>query len=132
VVADEVKKLADSTAAATTEISSRVASLQRDSAEVADMMSNIGSIVQRINELQAAIAAAVEEQTSTTAEIDGSAQQAAGGSREIAIRLGEIAASASATLANAGSTQEASAKLAELSAELRRKVERFRYNSDSN
>lgn len=126
VVADEVKKLADSTAEATTEISARITTLQKDSAEVADVIGSIGTIVQRINELQNAIAVAVEEQTSTTAEIDGSARQAADGSREIATRLGEISISASATLTNAGSTEEASRRLAGLSAELRKMVERFR------
>jgi methyl-accepting chemotaxis protein len=131
VVADEVKKLADSTGAATTEISARIATLQHDSAEVAGVMGDIGAIVQRISELQNAIAIAVEEQTSTTAEIDRSARQAADGSREIATRLGEIAVSAGATLTNAGSTEEASHRLADLSRELRRMVERFRFRSGS-
>jgi methyl-accepting chemotaxis protein len=131
VVADEVKKLADSTAAATTEISARITTLQHDSAEVAGVMGDIGAIVQRISELQNAIATAVEEQTSTTAEIDGSARQAAAGSREIATRLGEIAISSGATLTNAGSTMEASYRLAGLAAELRRMVERFRYRAKS-
>ncbi len=131
VVADEVKKLADSTAAATTEISARIKTLQQDSAEVAGVMGDIGAIVQRISELQNAIATAVEEQTSTTAEIDGSARQAAAGSREIATRLGEIALSSGATLTNADSTEEASHRLAGLAAELRRMVERFRYRAKS-
>jgi len=130
VVADEVKKLADSTAVATTEISARITTLQQDSAEVADVIGSIGAIVQRINQLQNAIAVAVEEQTTTTAEIDGSARQAADGSREIATRLGEISVSASATLTNAGSTEEASQRLARLSAELRKMVERFRFKPD--
>jgi len=130
VVADEVKKLADSTGEATTEISARITTLQRDSAEVAGVMGEISAIVERINELQNAIAVAVEEQTSTTAEIDRSARQAADGSREIATRLGEIAASASATLTNAGSTEEASRRLAGLSKDLRRMVERFRFRPE--
>ena len=115
------------TANATTEISGRITTLQQDSAEVADVIGSIGTIVQRINELQNAIAVAVEEQTSTTAEIDGSARQAADGSREIASRLSDISVSASATLTNAGSTEEASQRLAGLSAELRKMVERFRF-----
>ncbi len=130
VVADEVKKLADSTAEATTEISARIRTLQQDSAEVADVIGSIGTIVQRINELQNAIAIAVEEQTSTTAEIDGSARQAADGSREIASRLGDISVSASATLTNAGSTEEASQRLAGLASDLRKLVERFRFKPD--
>jgi len=49
------------------------------------------------------------------------------GSREIVSRLGEISVSASATLTNAGSTEEASQRLARLSAELRKMVDRFRF-----
>jgi methyl-accepting chemotaxis protein len=131
VVADEVKKLAEKTAGATQEISQRIAALQRDSGDVAEVIGGIGSIVQRIHDLQNSIAIAVEEQTQTTSEIDQSAERAAVGSREIAERLTEIAERAKATLANADSTEDASLSLAELAFDLERLVSRFRYRADS-
>jgi len=131
VVADEVKKLADKTAGATREISRRIAALQQDSTDVAEVIDGLGSIVQRIHELQNSIAVAVEEQTQTTSEIDQSAERAAVGSREIAERLADIADRAKATFANADSTEDASLSLAELAVELERLVTRFRYRSGS-
>jgi methyl-accepting chemotaxis protein len=126
VVADEVKKLADKTAGATREISQRISALQQDSADVAEVIDGLGSIVQRIHDLQNSIAIAVEEQTQTTSEIDQSAERAAVGSREIAERLADIAERAKATCANADSTEDASLGLAELALELERLVTRFR------
>jgi methyl-accepting chemotaxis protein len=131
VVADEVKKLADKTAGATREISRRISALQQDSTDVAEVIDGLGSIVQRIYDLQNSIAVAVEEQTQTTSEIDQSAERAAVGSREIAERLTEIAGRAKATFANADSTEDASLGLAELAVELERLVTRFRYRSGS-
>jgi len=130
VVADEVKKLANKTAGATREISRRISALQQDSADVAAVIDGLGSIVQRIHDLQNSIAVAVEEQTQTTSEIDQSAERAAVGSREIAERLSEIADRAKATFANADSTEDASLGLAELALELERLVTRFRYRSE--
>jgi methyl-accepting chemotaxis protein len=131
VVADEVKKLADKTAGATREISQRISALQQDSADVAEVIDGLGSIVQRIHDLQNSIAIAVEEQTQTTSEIDQSAERAAVGSREIAERLADIAERAKATFANADSTEDASLGLAELALELERLVTRFRYRPGS-
>ena len=99
--------------------------------DVAEVFDSIGSIVQRIHELQNSIAVAVEEQTQTTSEIDKSAERAAVGSREIAERLTDIADRAKATFKNADSTEDASLGLAELALELERLVKRFRYRSGS-
>ena len=131
VVADEVKKLASKTADATREISQRIATLQQDSANVAEIIDSLGSIVQRIHELQNSIAVAVEEQTRTTSEIDQSAERAAIGSREIAERLSDIADRAKATFANADSTEDASRRLAKLALELECLVTGFHYLSES-
>lgn len=131
VVADEVKKLADKTAGATREIAQRIAALQQDSSDVAEVIGDIGAIVHRIHELQDSIAVAVEQQTQTTSEIDQSAERAAVGSREIAERLTEIAERAKKTFTNADSTEDSSLGLAELALELERLVSRFRYRADS-
>jgi methyl-accepting chemotaxis protein len=69
VVANEVKELANQTAAATQEISHGMSSMQGDVATTVTSINKILDVVRRINELQTSIAAAVEEQTATANEM---------------------------------------------------------------
>jgi len=90
VVADEVRKLAEKTIKATTEISERIRAVQEDAGQTADSMrvaseevaranaaieqlegalSVINNSVQKVSDQIGQIAAAVEEQSSTSAEI---------------------------------------------------------------
>ncbi|MFB9376089.1 methyl-accepting chemotaxis protein [Kineococcus gynurae] len=69
VVAGEVKELAQQTARATEDITSRVAATQADSAAATAAISEIAEVIARIDALQTTIAAAVEEQSVTTAEM---------------------------------------------------------------
>ena len=69
VVADEVKHLAQQTAAATEDIAHRIEAIQGDADAVVQVIAEVGRVVGEINGIAAAIAAAVEEQTATTQEI---------------------------------------------------------------
>ncbi|MCP5030033.1 MAG: HAMP domain-containing protein, partial [Actinomycetia bacterium] len=84
VVANEVKELANQTAEATEEISSRVRAIQADTEGAVTANVQIGETIDRINEISATIASAVEQQSVTTAEIGRSVDQAAAGTQEIA------------------------------------------------
>jgi chromosome segregation ATPase len=77
VVASEVKKLANQTARATEDISKQIAQIWRATTETVDAVSRIGSKVGEIDQVSAAIAAAMEEQSSATQEISRSVGQAA-------------------------------------------------------
>ncbi|MFB9378269.1 methyl-accepting chemotaxis protein [Kineococcus gynurae] len=89
VVAGEVKELAQQTARATEDITSRVSATQSDTAAATEAISEISEVIARIDALQTTIAAAVEEQSVTTAEMvrnvteisagDGGRSSAAGG-----------------------------------------------------
>ncbi|MFB9881182.1 methyl-accepting chemotaxis protein, partial [Planobispora siamensis] len=61
VVAGEVKDLAQETAKATEDIAARVQAIQSDTTAAMEAIGRIGDITARINDHQAAIAAAVEE-----------------------------------------------------------------------
>ncbi|MBH5388541.1 methyl-accepting chemotaxis protein [Bradyrhizobium diversitatis] len=77
VVAAEVKSLATQTARATEDISSQVAGIQTATNIAAGEIQGIVSIIKKIRETSGSIAAAVEQQSSATAEISRAAQEAA-------------------------------------------------------
>ena len=74
VVAGEVKALAAQTAKATAEIGSQIDTVRTATSDAVTAMAEIGGIIGKINEVSAAIAAAVEEQNATTQEIAASVQ----------------------------------------------------------
>ena len=90
VVANEVKDLARETAKATEEISRMIEGVQSETETATAAMGNIVHVIERINEIQGTIAAAVEEQTATTSEISASVTTAA----EQAVALLQFSASA--------------------------------------
>jgi methyl-accepting chemotaxis protein len=77
VVAGEVKNLANQTAKATDEISAQIAAVQGATKEAVHAIQGIAGTIDRINEIAAAITAAVEQQGAATQEIAQNVQQAA-------------------------------------------------------
>ena len=90
VVASEVKDLAQETARATGDITSRMDTIQADTAAVVSAINDISAIIERISDSQNTIASAVEEQTATTSEISRSLGEAAGGSQLIAGNTADV------------------------------------------
>lgn len=69
VVANEVKELAKQTAKATDDITERISAIQGDSTEAVKAIGDIAQRIESLNGISSAIAAAVEEQASTTNEV---------------------------------------------------------------
>lgn len=69
VVASEVKELANETSKATEDISNAIGDIQSNSRTVTESASRIGEIIASVSDAQQSIAAAVEEQSATTAGI---------------------------------------------------------------
>jgi methyl-accepting chemotaxis protein len=126
VVASEVKDLAQETAKATEDIARRVAAIQSDTESAVVAISEIGGIIARINEYQTTIAAAVEEQTATTSEMNRGVSEAAAGSAEIAANIVSVAAAAQLTTESVTESQRASEELARMSSGMQAVVSRFR------
>jgi methyl-accepting chemotaxis protein len=127
VVASEVKDLAQETARATEDISHRVEAIQADTTGAVLAIEEITRVIARISDYQTTIASAVEEQTATTAEMNRSVGEAAGGSGEIAANITGVAESARLTSEGLDQTQQATAELARMSTELKTLVSTFRY-----
>jgi methyl-accepting chemotaxis protein len=126
VVASEVKDLAQETARATEDISHRVQAIQADTSGAVAAIDEISAVIQRISEFQTTIASAVEEQTATTAEMNRSVAEAAGGTGEIAQNITGVADAARTTSQGVTETQQATTELARMSTELSSLVATFR------
>jgi methyl-accepting chemotaxis protein len=127
VVASEVKDLAQETARATEDISTRVSAIQGDSQAAVTAIVAISEVIQQINDTQTAIAAAVEEQTATTAEMSRNVSEVASGSAEISANVSGVAQAAAETNSAASNAEQTSADLARVAGALQANLGRFRY-----
>ncbi|HEY4162952.1 MAG TPA: methyl-accepting chemotaxis protein [Dongiaceae bacterium] len=97
VVAQEVKSLANQTAAATKEIAGLVGEIQATSSEAVTAIKGVSRAIGKISEDAMAISAAVEEQGAATAEIASSVQQAAQGTQQVTSTIAIVAESSQRT-----------------------------------
>ncbi|WP_433218128.1 methyl-accepting chemotaxis protein [Dactylosporangium sp. CS-047395] len=127
VVATEVKDLAQETARATEDIAHRVGAIQRDSAAAVLAIEQISDVITSIRDAQTGIAAAVEQQSATTAEMSRTVGQVAGRANQISTNVGGVATAADETTGIARDTAATAEVLNDIAGELRRTVAVFRY-----
>ena len=125
VVAGEVKDLAQETARATGDIATRIEAIQADADAAQQAIAQINEVILRIDELQATIASAVEEQSATTEEMGRSITEVANGSRAMADTIQGVAHSTVETTSGLTSADEATLHLTETANELRELVSQF-------
>jgi methyl-accepting chemotaxis protein len=87
-------------------------------------------VISQISENQTTIAAAVEEQTATTAEITRSVSEISAGSSHIADNIANIAQSATTTSSGAGATQQSAQDLCSLASRVQDLVRQFTHGTD--
>jgi methyl-accepting chemotaxis protein len=131
VVANEVKELAKETAKATEDISQKIEAIQADTKAAVEAIASISEVINQVNGISNTIATAVEEQNATTNEMARNVSEAANSSGEITSNISGVAQAAESTSRGATDTQKAAQQLVETSAELRRLVEQFKINADS-
>jgi methyl-accepting chemotaxis protein len=127
VVAGEVKDLAQETAKATDEIATQVGAIQNDTRRAVEAIGRINDVITSVNEYQAAIATTVEEQAATTNEMSRSIFEIATGADDIAVKINDVAGAVTGTAESIRRVRQTSAGLTAMAAELRRRVEEFRY-----
>ena len=126
VVAGEVKELAQQTARATEDITRKVAAIERGSDDATATIGRIAEVIARMDDHQASIAAAVEEQTATTGELARTVSGAAGGAHEIAGVLAGVASASASDRASLEQVRTSVEALRETSGRLRAAVGAFR------
>ena len=90
VVASEVKNLANQTAIATEEISSKIAEMQSATGQSVEAVGLIGRTIEQINEIATTIASAVEQQGAATREIARNVQEASTGTHDVSANIVEV------------------------------------------
>jgi len=95
VVAEEIKALAQQTAKATSEINTKIVGVQTTTKESVTAIESIVDIINEINNIVTAVAAAIEEQSATTQEISNNVSQAAIGIEEVNSNVSQTSAVAS-------------------------------------
>ena len=90
VVASEVKALAEQTAKATGEIGQQISGIQAATQDSVGAIQEISGTIEKLSEISATIAAAVEEQGAATSEISRSVQQAARGTQQVSSNISDV------------------------------------------
>ncbi|MDX2447782.1 MAG: methyl-accepting chemotaxis protein [Desulfobacterales bacterium] len=140
VVANEIKELARQTAAATTEITDRIQSIQDSTRGTVSEIESITSIVNDINEIVNTIAAAIEEQSATTQNIAQNANNASSGiqqvnenmmentavSKEVSQNITEVSLYNEDVSKNSDTTNQNALQLSQLAKQLTATVSRFK------
>jgi methyl-accepting chemotaxis protein len=127
VVANEVKELAKETAKATQDIAHKIETIQTDTGGAVGAIGEIRQAINRVNDIQSTVAAAIQQQATTTTEIEKNVNHGARGTEEISANIAGVAQAARSTSSGASDTQRAAGELAKMASELRRVVSGFTY-----
>jgi PAS domain S-box-containing protein len=125
VVASEVKSLAVQTAKATEQIAGQIAAVQQSTLAVVDAIRRNASRMTEIDACTGSVAAALEEQNAATGAISRNVTSAAGGTKQVATILDQVAGAVAHDGSSAVSVLNASKCVAVAAGELKSKVETF-------
>jgi methyl-accepting chemotaxis protein len=113
VVANEIKTLAEQTAAATGEIRAKIAGIQSVTGSAITDIDKITHIVKEVGDIVAAIATAIEEQATVTRDIAGNIAQATNGVRDSNQRVSQTATVSKSVAAEIAVVNSATTEMAE-------------------
>jgi methyl-accepting chemotaxis protein len=125
VVASEVKALAEQTAKATGEIGLQITGIQAATQESVGAIKEISGTIERLSEISATIASAVEEQGAATQEISRNVQQAAQGTQQVSSNIVDVQRGASETGSASSQVLSAAQSLSSDSNRLKLEVGKF-------
>lgn len=140
VVAGEIKALAQQTAQATEEISTKVSGVQATTTDSVNAIKAIVEIINEINAIVSSVAVAIEEQSATTQEIadnvshaaqgldsvNDSVNQTAHAAGEVANDISEVSTSTDEMKTGSQKVMTSAGELSTLAGELKQMMERFK------
>ena len=118
VVANEVRELANATAKATGDIGLKIETIQNDTQDAVNAIRQISEVVERINEIQESIIAAVDEQASTADAIRSNVKDAADSGVHIRANMAGLTTAAGSTASGADETRAATEDFSRMTTEL--------------
>jgi len=125
VVASEVKALAEQTSNATNDIERHISAVQTASEGATSSMAEITRSIQSVDEICAAIAAAMDQQSTATRQIAGSAQDAAASTQQVDSSIQNVREFATSTQSSADQGLTNAKALAERAENMRAKFDSF-------
>jgi methyl-accepting chemotaxis protein len=125
VVASEVKALAEQTAKATGEIGQQISGIQSATQDSVSAIKEISGTIEKLSEISATIAAAVEEQGAATQEISRNVQQAAEGTHQVSSHIVDVQRGSSETGSASSQVLTSAKSLSSDSNRLKLEVDRF-------
>lgn len=125
VVANEVKDLAGQTGKATEQIREQVTSMQVETSAAVNMIKNISKIIEELNMAASSIAAAMDEQTSTTQEISRNVSEAANGANAVVENISELSKSANDVKSSSSTVDQVANDLAQRSDIMKTDIHQF-------
>lgn len=125
VVASEVKALAEQTAKATADIEQHIISVQQASSSASVSMQEITRSISSVDQICAAIAAAMEQQGAATGQIAESAYEAAETTQQVSASVDWVRSFATSTQTSADSSLANARTLNEQAVKMREEVEGF-------
>jgi methyl-accepting chemotaxis protein len=113
VVANEIKELAQQTAAATEDIKGRIAGVQSSTAAGIAEIGKVSQVIHDVSEIVSSIAAAIEEQSTVTKDIARNIAEASTGVRDANKRVSESSLATAAIAKEIAVVDQAAGQMAE-------------------
>ena len=125
VVASEVKNLANQTAKATDKIAAQIQDVQQCTGSAVTAISDVTDRINKIREISASVAAAVEQQNAAASEIGRNTQEAAVGTQEVSASTRNVTEASEQAGSSAGIVLGAAEGLSRQSEQLSSQVTEF-------
>ncbi|WP_161973867.1 methyl-accepting chemotaxis protein [Hwanghaeella grinnelliae] len=125
VVANEVKSLSAETAKATEQIERQIAAVQSATGTTVTSITAFSKTINEVNQISAAVAAAIEEQTAATNEISRNVEEASVAVEDVSKNIQYVSESAEVTKAAAGDVRNASDSIGDQSGKMTSSIATF-------